>query len=349
MKKIKLAVIGTGMAFERLHYPALARMKDKYEIVAVCDKDINKARTAASNIGLPVDKAYYDYETMLTSIEADAVDVMVPISENYEVAKAVIKKGFHLIAEKPFASTIEAAKELDKISKKNNVKVLVAENYRYEEENKIMKNLISQGAIGDIVYFIDNKITDFTEDIKKDTFASREWRQHPEFGGGIFLDSGVHNIARLRFLFGNVETVFATGSSFGAEFSPYNCINALLTFANNVSGHYSYFNAGKESQAPLVGLRIFGTEGEIYLEQKECGCINVTYKDGRSQQIYYKTDEGYYNELLNFYNALTNDEEIVSNPEKELGDIQTVYDILKSIETGKSVSATNNFKAKIFS
>ncbi|GAE87097.1 glucose-fructose oxidoreductase [Acetivibrio straminisolvens JCM 21531] len=38
MKKIRLAVIGTGLAWERLHYPAIKELGDKYEIVALCNR-----------------------------------------------------------------------------------------------------------------------------------------------------------------------------------------------------------------------------------------------------------------------------------------------------------------------
>ncbi len=44
MNKIKLGIIGTGMAWERLHYPALKQLSDKYEITAICDTDIDKAK-----------------------------------------------------------------------------------------------------------------------------------------------------------------------------------------------------------------------------------------------------------------------------------------------------------------
>jgi len=40
--KLRVGVIGTGMAFERLHYPAYLKLSDVYEIGAVCDQDESK-------------------------------------------------------------------------------------------------------------------------------------------------------------------------------------------------------------------------------------------------------------------------------------------------------------------
>jgi len=351
MSKIKLGIVGLGLAWERLHEPALKRLFDKYEIKAVCDRDYNEAKKVADAYNLSDDAVFIDYQIMLDRADIEAVDLMVPISANFEVAKAVINSKKYLIAEKPFAASVEGAKELIRLANKNNVKILVAENIRYEEENVIIKSLIAENKIGEIAYFIDNNITEFPADMLKDTFAATEWRQHPDFKGGIFLDSAIHHIARHRFLFGNVKSIYASGMPSSVDFIPYSCINALLTFENHVTGHYSFYGISKETQAPLVGLRIFGTKGEIFLEEKSCGFVNVSYKDGRHDAIPYKPGEGYYQELYNFYDAIRENTEgdladIVSTPEKELGDIQVIFDILDSIQKEKVIKAANNYKRK---
>lgn len=364
MSKIKLGIIGTGLAWERLHYPAIKRLYDKFEIKAICDSDLNKAKKAANEINLSEGigndnivsriigndakmsqvMVYDDYQVMLNEADIEAVDLMVPISENFEVAKAVINSKKSLIAEKPFAASVESAKKLITLANKNKSKILVAENIRYDEENVLIKSLIEENKIGDVIYFIDNNVTEFQKDMLKDTFASTEWRQHPSFKGGVFLDSAIHHIARHRFLFGNVVNVYASGRPSDVSFSPYSCINVHLTFQNHITGHYSFYMTGKETQAPLVGMRIFGTEGEIYLEEKNCGFVNISYKNGSHEAIPYKPSEGYYQELNNFYDAIRDDKEIVSTPEKELGDIQVIFDILDSIEEGRAVKSSNNYK-----
>lgn len=347
MSKIRLGLIGVGLAWERLHGPAVKRLCDKFEVKAVCDSDYNKAKKVAQELNLSDDAIFIDHRIMLDRADIEAVDLMVPIPENFEIAKDVIKGKKYLIAEKPFAASVEGAKELIALADKNKIKILVAENIRYDEENVLIKSLITEKKIGEIAYFIDNNITEFPAEMLKDTFASTEWRQHPDFKGGIFLDSAIHHIARHRFLFGNVKTICASGKPSDADFIPYSCINALLTFESYISGHYSFYAIGKETQAPLVGLRIFGTEGEIFLEEKNCGFVNVSYKDGRHEAIPYKPSEGYYQELNNFYDAIRDNKEIVSTPQKELGDIQVIFDILDSIQNEGVVKASNSYSKKI--
>ena len=139
MKKIRLAVIGTGLAWERLHWPAISELKEHYEIAALCNRTKSDAERFAAAIGLDHSNVYDDYAAMLQRYDIDAVDVLVPIEENFEAAAAVIRAGKNLIAEKPLAGTMEGAKELLEIHSKSPVLFMVAENYRYNDENHIIK------------------------------------------------------------------------------------------------------------------------------------------------------------------------------------------------------------------
>ena len=218
------------------------------------------------------------------------------------------------------------------LKNKYNVKVMVAENFRYEEENNIIKDIISKGTIGEIMYFIQNTGADFENDMSGNTFAAKEWRQHPQYKGGIFLDGGIHDIARMRHLFGDIASIYACGRAQQEDYNQYMTINALIKFKNNVTGMYSYYAQGTEKQIPPVGLRLFGTLGSVYLESKSKGVIQVFYNDGKVENRNFTPAMGYYNELLNFYDSMVTGKEIVSTPEKELGDIEAIFDILQSID-----------------
>ena len=335
-KKLRVGVIGVGFAWDRLHYPAFAQLTEQYEIAALCNKTIDKAQGAAQGLGLAPENVYSDYREMLKRDDLDVIDVLVPISENYEVAKDALLAGKNLIAEKPFASTPEAIRELIDLKNEKGVTVMIAENFRHDDCNRMIKDVLTSGKIGEVHSFIYNKGADFAKDMVGDTFAAKEWRQHPDFYGGIFLDGGVHDIALMRFLFGDAESVYALGRKQEEEYCPYMAINTMIKFKNNVIGNYSYFSQGAELQKPPIGLRIFGTLGDIYLESSECGAIYVNYKDGKSEQLSFTPARGYYNELLDYYNG-----NIVTTPEKELGDVTLIFDILKSIEDSEVKSCSH--------
>lgn len=332
MEKIKLGIIGLGMAFDRLHYPPLMELKNKFQIVGISDKDEKKLELALKKLNLNLEMGFLDYRRLLET-NIDAVLTLVPISENFEIAKDVLLAKKHLIGEKPFAASIEGAKELIDLKNTHNLKVLVAENFRYTEESKIIKNLISSDEIGEVKFFIENKITDFKEDMTKDTFASIKWRQEPVFKGGIFLDGSIHDIGKYRYLFGEITDLTTKGLPGNASFCKYEVINTILQFENNILGFYGYWNMGQEYYTPKIGLRIFGTKGEIYLEDKYCEKIILKKSGGVNEKINFIKERGFYNELNNFYNNYFGKEEIISTPEKEIGDMEVIFKILNTIET----------------
>ncbi len=337
MEKIKIAIIGTGMAFERLHYPVFQQLSDKFEIVAICDQNWEKLERWRSHLGLKPDDAYIDYKEMLIRNDIDAFDILVPIELNFKIAEAVARTGKPFILEKPLAPTEEQANAARKLTRKFSVPIMVAENYRYNEENNIIRDLVRAKEIGDVFYFIKNRVIDFPQDMLKDDFAAKEWRQHPEFPGGAIFDTGVHDVAALRHIFGAIDFVHTVALPQKAEFAPYSALQVNLSFKSGVIGQFSFFTAGKEMQRPLIGLRIFGSNGMIYLEEAACSTINVAYNDGNSKQIPYEPDRGFYNELLNFYKAAIGEEPLSVTPEMEFGDADTMFAILKSARTNKIV------------
>jgi len=337
LKKIRLGVIGTGLAWERLHYPAIVELQDKYEISALANRTRADAENFARKINLDQKNVYADYMELLKRTDIDAVDILVPIDMNYKISADVAGSGRNFICEKPMAPDMEQAGKFLELSRNKNLKIMIAENYRYNEENNIIKQLVSEGRIGDIVYFIRNNAACFPCDMSNDTYAGTEWRQHPNFPGGAFLDAALHDLAAARHIFGDIECVQAFGKPQIQDFSPYQSMNSNFLFKNGVIGQYTYFPSGMETQKPLIGFRIFGTKGQIFLEDKASGIISITYNDGKSETVSFTPERGYYNELLNFYNAVNGTENILVTPEVEYGDVKTVFRILDSVKSRQVV------------
>lgn len=336
MTLLNVGIIGLGMAFNQLHYPAFQELQDRYRIVAICDTDEEKCRHWQERLGLNEQDTYQDYKLLIQRDDIDLFDIMVPISLNYtitaDVARHIAGSGKGIICEKPVAGNLEDAKAHRDLPERYKVPVLIAENYRYNEETNIIRDLVQDGEIGDIYYFIHNRFIDFPADQHQgDKFPSKEWRQKPDFNGGVILDSGVHDIAALRHIFGPIDRLHAFGRPQEADFSPYAAVNTNIRFKSGVTGQFSFFCAGRETQAPHIGMRIMGTGGMIFLEERDCGTINIAYNDGTRREIPYAVQRGYYNELLNYYNFRVYNEQLQVTPEMAYGDARTVFAMLRSI------------------
>jgi predicted dehydrogenase len=342
LKQLKVGIIGTGMAFERLHYPAYQELKEEYRIVALADPDLFKTKEWAGKLGIAAGEIYQDYREMLQNREIDVFDILVPIAQNFEVSKNVAaaitgtKKG--MICEKPLAPDWADAKEYLELARRFQIPILIAENYRYNEDPNLIRELVRSGRIGSAYYFLWNRVTDFPAEMKGNEFAAREWRQHPEFPGGVFTDTAIHDIAALAHIFGAVAEVSAFAQTKKVTLGQYAVVNVNLRFQSGFTGQYTFFCGGQEAQRPLIGLRIFGDFGMIYQEERDCGVINLHFNDGRQEMLSYQPQRGYYNELLNFHKAMNGTEAIAVTPEIEFGDAAVIFAILTSIETRQLVA-----------
>lgn len=112
MKKIRTAVIGVGY-LGRFHAEKYAQI-EKVELVALVDTDLQRAAELADRLGT---RCFADYRDILNDV--DAVSVVVPTQYHFEVARAFLERGVHVLIEKPITTTLEEADELIRLAREN--------------------------------------------------------------------------------------------------------------------------------------------------------------------------------------------------------------------------------------
>ena len=107
--KLRTAVIGVGY-LGQFHAEKYAQLPDT-ELVTVVDTDMNRAAEVAAKVGT---SPCTDYRELLDRV--DAVSIVVPTQYHFEVARAFLDRGVHVLLEKPITTTIEEADELIRIA-----------------------------------------------------------------------------------------------------------------------------------------------------------------------------------------------------------------------------------------
>ena len=134
---LKTAVIGVGY-LGRFHAQKYAMLPGS-ELVSVVDIDPEQGQKVADELEVSF---FLDFHEVLDQV--DAVSIVVPTVHHYEMAKAFMEKNIHVLLEKPFAATIEEAKELEQLSRDKNVCLQIGHLERFNPVFTEFQQLIGE-------------------------------------------------------------------------------------------------------------------------------------------------------------------------------------------------------------
>lgn len=206
MKKLKIAVIGTGGIAKAFHVEALSKMEN-VELVALCDIKIEKAQELAKTYN--VANVYENYKDVLEIEGLDAVDICTPNYLHSIIAVEALNKGLHVFCEKPDAVSVEEVLKMKNASEENNKTLMVMRNNRYWETSKFLKNYIRDGKMGEVYTGRCGWIRRRGIPGKGGWFTTKE-----QSGGGPLIDLGVHMLDLSIWLMGNPTPVAVTGCTY---------------------------------------------------------------------------------------------------------------------------------------
>ncbi|MDA1099359.1 MAG: Gfo/Idh/MocA family oxidoreductase [Proteobacteria bacterium] len=142
---LRVAVIGAGY-FAQFHHAAWDRLPG-VELVAIADRDAEKAGAAATAHGLP---AFTDYRAMLDVAAPDLVDIATPPASHLELVTAVAARGLPAICQKPLAPRYVEAVAVVEAAERAGSLLVVHENFRFQPWYREMHRLIAAGQLGDL-------------------------------------------------------------------------------------------------------------------------------------------------------------------------------------------------------
>jgi predicted dehydrogenase len=320
MKPIKLGIIGCGIAARKLHYPALQKLKDKFEVEMVCNHTESKAKSFAEMLGGV--KYVLDYHELLANPEIEAVLIILPIHLNYRVTLDSLKSGKHVLLEKPIASNLEEARKMLLFKKLYPQVKMVAENFRYKETFYRVHDIIKNGQIGKPYATVWNIFYQIKPD---NQYAQTEWRINHQYPGGFITDGGVHNIAALRLLFGEIVQTNAFSKSVNPAIGKTDTFSMQFKTEQNVDGVLNLFFSpvGYEQNE----FHIFGDKGSILIESND---ILIKTLDGKEIRESIEDDGGYKNQLEDFYKAVRENTDNNSPFEESFRDFEIIVEALKT-------------------
>jgi len=147
--KARLAVIGAGWWATSVHIPGLQNNPDA-ELVALCDHDSDRLQAAAAAAG--VNRAYADYRALLAEEALDGAVVVSANATHYDIAKACLERGLHVMVEKPMTLYASEARELVELAQARQRELIVGYPFNYTPLAIRLREVIQSGQLGRVQY-----------------------------------------------------------------------------------------------------------------------------------------------------------------------------------------------------
>jgi len=209
--QIRVGIAGAGFVTARGHIPAYRRLRN-VSVEAICDPNIERARTVATEFGIP--DVYADYDEMLAKTGLDLVSVGSPNRFHASQAIAALERGCHVYCEKPMALTVAEATAMADAARKAGRKLTLGLHHRYRPEALALKPMCRAGELGEIYYGRAAMMRRSGIPGYGSHFTSKELA-----GGGALYDIGVHILDLALYFMGFPEPLAVSGVTF-AEFGP---------------------------------------------------------------------------------------------------------------------------------
>jgi len=194
-------IIGCG-AIGDIHAKSINNT-DGAKLVAVSDISLEKAK----NFSQKYDVEYYqDYKKLLKRKDIDVVNICLPSGMHMQSCVDAAEAGKNILCEKPLENTLDKIDHINEVVRKNNVKLGVVFQKRFQESSRRIKEALEDEKLGNVIsgsiyvkYYRSQEYYD-----------SGSWRGTWKYdGGGCLMNQGIHDIDLLQWFLGPVKSVYA--------------------------------------------------------------------------------------------------------------------------------------------
>ena len=277
--RIRLGMVGGGRdAFIGGVHRIAARIDDQFELVAGCfSATPEKSLASGADLGLPENRVYASFSDMAAR-EArrkdgiQAVAIVTPNHMHAPVAMQFLRRGIHVICDKPLTATLAEAKKLAKAAEASGAVFVLTHNYTGYPMVRQAREMVASGDLGDIrVVQVEYAQDWLSEPIEQTGQKQAGWRTDPaqSGAGGSTGDIGTHAFNLASFVTGlTLESLAADLQSFVPGRRVDDNGHVLLRFQGGARGMLwcSQVAAGNEN---ALRLRVYGTKGGLEWAQED--------------------------------------------------------------------------------
>lgn len=331
-KMLRVGLVGVGAAAQVSHIPALLKRED-VELVALCDRDPEKAARVAQKFSIP--RHFSRIDGLLADESIDVIDICTPNFLHAPMATAALEAGKHVLCERPLARSAAEATEMIRAARKADRILACAVQHRLRPDSQLLRTFVAKGELGDIYYAKAGWLRLRTQ------WDSDEWRRMKrESGGGVVLDLGFPMLDLALWVLGEpkVESVSASVHRL-RKGEVEDSAAALLRLESGVTLGLE-LTWGLLMEKDFSFLNLFGSGGAALLNPFRIhkgmhgALVNVTPTREKQRNQYKSSQEA---QIANFVEALRKGTRPEGDAEGILPVMELMDAIYRSAEQGKEV------------
>ena len=279
MGRIRLGMVGGGQgAFIGAVHRIASRMDDQFELVAgALSSDPDRAKASAAELGIADDRSYPSYQDMAKR-EArlkqgiEAVSIVTPNNLHFPVAREFLKRGIHVICDKPLTSSLRDARRLAELVEKSGAVFVLTHNYTGYPMIRHARRMVLDGELGSVRVIQAEYPQDWLSgDLESTGQKQASWRVDPAQAGpgGSTGDIGTHAFNLACFVSClEVEEVAADLTTFVEGRQLDDNAHVMMRFSGGARGMIwsSQVAPGNEN---ALRLRVYGSRGGLEWSQQD--------------------------------------------------------------------------------
>lgn len=241
--KIRWGLVGLGGIARK--FADDLKLVDDAELVAVGSRSQDKANLFAKEYGVP--NAFGSYDDLFDFDGVDVLYIATPHNSHAELSIAAMKKGKHVLCEKPIAVNGKDLRRMIDTAIEEKVFLMEAMWTRFNPAVQKVIQLIDDGKIGDVGY-VNADFTYYGLDREEDCRIL-----NPELAGGSILDIGIYPIFMSYLILGMPDKIIAESSFFGTGVEMQTSM--IFKYKNAHAVLHSGFASNLEVKAKIAGSK----------------------------------------------------------------------------------------------
>ncbi len=194
---INVALASYGMSGLVFHGPLLS-VHPNFRLHSVLERNLSESAERYPEV-----KLVRTYEDLLADDSVEVIVVNTPNPYHFDMAKAALQAGKHVVVEKPFTNTVQEGEQLIALAEEKGRVLTVFQNRRWDSDFLTVQKVLAADVLGTVVEY-EAHYDRFRNFIQPDT-----WKEDDGPGAGILYNLGSHMIDQALVLFGMPKTLFA--------------------------------------------------------------------------------------------------------------------------------------------